>query len=905
MTERKGVHAVSAAFLDFDWGPIENGPHDLGTDLFVFVRDERLEDTGLVLGAQVKTGASRFSMPRRGPGRTIGWWYAERHKRHFDYWTSHVIPHILVLHDEQTHRSYWVHVTRDDVVDTGKGAKILVPSANTIDGSHRDSLMRVASSARRPVPFEGTAWTGGAPSRARDDLRYAILVPRLVAPHPDAFVEQLTPPQAIAMLMQARLNELSHYAERLQDVPVVHAAGDSASWSWRFFAALAQRVTKDDVEALRTPLEDAPDPAARAAAAATFSSGLIQDGRPGDALAILADALKTDGLSAVDDAWLRVQRARALVDLGEVQDAHREARAVQAIRLQAPDDVTATALQGIAAGVLFGTGAWGELKLEVVIEGADRVANWWRTETMARGTRAMTERVFKEWARDTARTIGASDEANNQLYVAALSAGHIGDHGAWRQLSSLLGRDTLVRLKRASDPQRAVDGIQTLRRAGDVEALKLAVRRLANDGPAIAVRSAGESVHLQRSTRTTLTADLEFVAVGGDLVDLATAHRAVDWIAERLDKPKSFLELQPRGGPKSVAPLIECLAGVVKSVPERGLALAQRHLAASLRDDEFVAWSKVLLEVPDGFWSEETVEPIWQLQIVQSSRLRWPFLGLRSAYDAGARETLLAATRDGSHDALAYLKQRTPLDALDRDVVHAVLPDLLRRLENIRAKAREGRASLGSADPGEDLALILGHHPDSVPMNALLDFLDDPRVARRSKGGALVALGHHVDSLTSVRARLLKIAERVSKTVSPLDDPIFDPDIAGHAGYLAGRLDPASAPARVTELARGPVRQRKWAAYLAASSPSTSAALLAFAADDHPVVRAAAASAAIDVLDDDPENRLAEAVVRNAAEDPGRLPALAVAATALTDVHEVLLSHVSAEVRSGAAAPND
>ena len=228
--ERKGIHAVSTAFLDFGWGPSENGPHDLGTDLFVFVRDERLEDTGLMLGAQVKTGASRFSKPRRERGNTIGWWYGERHKRHFDYWTSHVIPHVLVLHDEQTHQSYWVHVTRDAVVDTGKGARILVPTANTIDGSHRDSLMRVASTARRTVPFEGTAWTGAAPSRGRDELRYALLVPRLVGPHPNAFVEQLTPPQAIAMLMQARPNELSRYTEWLKDVPEVRMARDSPSW---------------------------------------------------------------------------------------------------------------------------------------------------------------------------------------------------------------------------------------------------------------------------------------------------------------------------------------------------------------------------------------------------------------------------------------------------------------------------------------------------------------------------------------------------------------------------------------------------------------------------------------------------------------------------------------------------
>ena len=547
LTERKGIHAVSTAFLDLGWGPSENGPHDLGTDLFVFVRDERLNDTGLMLGAQVKTGASRFRKPCRKAGNTIGWWYAERHKRHFDYWTSHVIPHVLVLHDEAAQQSYWVHVTRDVVHDTGKGAKILVPSANSLDRSHRDSLMRVASTARRPISLEGTAWTGATPSRPSDELRYSLLVPRLVAPHPNAFVEQLTPSQAIAMLMQARLNELTRYAERLKDVPTIHEAPESSSWIWRFFGALGQRVTRDDVSALRAPYDEAPDAAARAAAAAALSSALIQDGFARDALAIIDETLKKGGLGAVDDAWLRVQRARGLLDVGDLREAQVEAGIVQAIRVRAPDDVTATALQGVAAGVLFGTGAWAELKFGAVIEGTDRVANWWRTETMARGTRAMTLRVFTEWARDTPRIIGGSDEANDQLYVAALSAGHIGDQGAWRQLSGLLGRDTLVRLKRTSDPELAVDGIQILRRAGDVEALKLAVRRLGDDGPATAVRSAAGFVDLQRSTRTTLSADLALLEVGGDLVDLETANRAVDWIAERLDDPRSFLKRWPRG----------------------------------------------------------------------------------------------------------------------------------------------------------------------------------------------------------------------------------------------------------------------------------------------------------------------------------------------------------------------
>src|SRR5262249_37161439 len=156
-------------------------------------------------------------------------------------------------------------------------------------------------------------------------------------------------------------------------------------------------------------------------AAATLSSSLIQAGRPDEALAIVDQALAADDSWPVDDAWLRVQRARALLDRGEIDAAHREAGKVQGVRLIAPDDVTATALQGVAAGVLFGTGSWATLKMGAVIEGADRAANWWRAETVTHGATATIERVFREWTRDTSITIAATDEANNQLYAAALS----------------------------------------------------------------------------------------------------------------------------------------------------------------------------------------------------------------------------------------------------------------------------------------------------------------------------------------------------------------------------------------------------------------------------------------------------------------------------------------------------
>jgi hypothetical protein len=112
-----GVSEVSAAFERLGWGVAENSRHDLGTDLFVLARDERLFDLGLVAGVQVKTGedgSSYFREPARdSEGHLRGWWFRDRDRRHVDSWLSHVLPHLIVCDNLSTHTSYWEHVTAD------------------------------------------------------------------------------------------------------------------------------------------------------------------------------------------------------------------------------------------------------------------------------------------------------------------------------------------------------------------------------------------------------------------------------------------------------------------------------------------------------------------------------------------------------------------------------------------------------------------------------------------------------------------------------------------------------------------------------------------------------------------------------------------------------------------------
>lgn len=88
-TGSAGVAYVMGDFRNLDWGPLENHPHDLGTDLYLQVRDDRRFDRGALVTAQVKSGASHFNQVAKGEtGDITGWWYAVADAKHFEDWCS-------------------------------------------------------------------------------------------------------------------------------------------------------------------------------------------------------------------------------------------------------------------------------------------------------------------------------------------------------------------------------------------------------------------------------------------------------------------------------------------------------------------------------------------------------------------------------------------------------------------------------------------------------------------------------------------------------------------------------------------------------------------------------------------------------------------------------------------------
>ena len=389
-----GASEVTAAFERLGWGTVENTRHDVGTDLYVCARDERFFDLGLLVGVQVKTGETtgsggtrNFREVARNPGGEVaGWWFRDDDRSHIDAWLSHALPHLIVLHDLTSRTSYWEHVTSETVVPTGKGAKVLVRKANTIDAGHRDALLRVAATVRPGVTWEGSAWIGAASVPQRDLIRYALVAPRLVAPHPNLGHDRpLSPEQAIALLVQARVADLSLFAERRAEVPTLEDALVSPDWAWRFVGVLGHRVTTGDCEPLLQTVSAAPGPAERAAATVTASASLMEEGRADEAVTMLEMALDRDDAAPIDHAWLTLQHARACSEIGRLDDARARAVSVQMIRDVYPGDITATAIAGAAAVLMFNLSSWGQRDVAEVIRGTDTAVSWWHARNHVRG----------------------------------------------------------------------------------------------------------------------------------------------------------------------------------------------------------------------------------------------------------------------------------------------------------------------------------------------------------------------------------------------------------------------------------------------------------------------------------------------------------------------------------------
>lgn len=862
LTGADGQLAVERQFVGLNWGVARNPiEHDLGTDLWVMARDERLFDLGAMLGVQVKTGQSWFRSPKQdSSGQVFGWWFADSDGEHFKYWRDHNVPHILVLHDPESGKSYWVSATADRFVSTGRGSKILVPADQVIDEAHLPALLEAALGQRKPSQWEGSAFQRSEPILRPDRLRYALLTPRLIAPHPNRTVEGYEADEAIALLAKMRIRELSPSKSPYRETkaPDLEQCRASTDWEWRFYASLhAALIGGGDggIDAIQD-LIDATDarPHERAAAAAAASSLLVESGQPGIAVELLDRLIAADVCGPTDHAWLLLHRARCLAELGDLQQALELAVEVQGLRAVAPHDPAAMAIVGAAADLIFSASSWVSGNVADAVTGRDTLAAWWRTQEVAWGLQEKAREDFREWADDERGTArgGASDQTWLHLRAATLIAGFTGDHTAWRAASSMLAQRVIATAD--SETGALVPALTLLRHTGDTDSLKLAIRRLLRTGPVRAVQEAAKAIDLKSSTRTGLYADITAIRESADVLTAEEAGRHMRWAIEVLENPSALAErLHPNFA--ILDAVLAMLAEVVPVLPASDLREVLDHLIAlPVQADQAIAhgYAAVVGEIPTTAWSDDDLAAL-KNRPPDNFELERAFRIVLAAANEELRGGLKEQIANGD---LAALEAFGDVRDLDSQTAARLVAKLSEKILQEVQELRSGQSAIRTYSFAATLVLINHWHPEQANWGPVLDLL---RTARNFSSHLKRPLENLRNLSPPIPEDLAVELEEILRSVmtrppTAMTKFMGNPDVRGDAAAALETIRPSAVgDTELWDLMDGSENQRAGAAIVLGlrRQPENRNVLAALARDTSQWVRAVVANQLMGWIHDD------------------------------------------------------
>jgi hypothetical protein len=926
LTGAQGISEVRAAFEAIGWGPLENPSHDLGTDLYIQARDARRFDRGLLIGAQVKSGPSYFREPLRDEKDDVqGWWYREEDGDHFDYWITHSIPHLLVLHDFDLHRSYWAQVTGSAVQRTGTGNKIFVPAARTIDWPHLDELMTVASRQKAAPALEGTAWTPKAPDLAPGQrFRFALLAPRLVAPHRNSgYKRAIGAEEAVALVAQGRLRDLQAFGEQQTSVPEPSTeASRSPDWGWRFVGALWCWLVEHDSIALESVITTAPDPSRRTAAAIARVCVLVNEDGYEEAVALLDELINRDDAAPIDWSWQVVQRGRLRAELGDVDGARSDALAAAQALAGDADDVSGSAIAAAASWLLWQTLEWPSDKLDELVAASDTAISWWRSQTVASALTEGSERAFLAWVDDKTTRFIFEDTLVNGLFSATLGAHLSGEHGNWRALSGLLARHQLMSAHAEADVEKVAEALDDLRRSGESTALGKAARRVWLVGPLNALAEAVGRVSDKSWTTTTVGANFKLWEEAGDLLVTDQASDAAQFCLKALmaggDEPPVLERIKPRLDVGSAA--LRALSGLLPASSDETTRMVVAFVVGVPENIDGL-FATDLARVVKTFRAEALSFSECDALRDLAGRLRHTDLAtcilgqLLAAGDPQAQAVLIERSREGDLAALSELHDVT---MLDDDAVGSLLEIVEARVRMTISNARQAAYSKGVFDAGEALVVLNVVFPSVARWDALFDLLTEESVApgdKRRPCQRLTALASRLPE--DVSTRLVSVLDEIRVTPPAMPSLVSESrSVVGSVERLAlalGAYDDDAALQRLTDLAMSGWEERRDLAYaLGVGGPAVmQGTLAALAADPHADVHRAAGEAASRRLVMGIGGEVERAVVTRLAKSDGVLGADAVLSGLNSSVEPVDVSlgnligdlvqhHPSARIRSAA-----
>jgi len=909
-----GQAAVISFFNDLGWGPLPTGKHDLGTDAFVQVRADDLLDLGMMLGVQVKTGDSWFGRPAEVEGQA-GWWFAEDSDKHRSYWTDHHIPHLLVLQDESRTRRHWVRLDRTTIESTGKGIKVFVPAHQVLAEGAAEEWISLVAEARKLHSFEGASWTFNIAQVPESEWpRYALLAPRIVAPHPNqGHAHDINWAEALALAVQAEHQRWDGFAEARENVPSAAEAAKSDDVGWRFAAAVYQWMNgpTDQLEYLA----EADLPASlRVAHAVCVSSILEARGEPGEALELLG-TLQDAEHPSIEQAWIALHRGWLLYEAGDFAGADEQVNLSVAMHNSFPSGLVNSAIRSAGIVALFDMAPFMTGDVAAVVQASDTTLSWWRNHQVENALNRYLRNSFKRWSDDGSVTFSQSDSTNNDLFSAQLSARLLGNRRSERYAAYLRAIANLS-LPRGSHV-KAEDQFDALRSSGYQTDLVAALNRFRRDGPLDPLSAFMSNIRPGRSTTTSIRADLESVQVAGSYLEAENAFEWLTYLLDSFDNPNVHvsryrLHFDPRRD------LLDAVAGLrVHYRPEDEERLIRIALSLPADADQLLvrSISRCIDGVREGTIAQRAPElAVRAAELAVDSGAGRFLIDTASPYDAAARAEVSRRMIAGD---LSSIPNGFRVDELSLTEASAVAERC-----QIDMGAYVGQLNgigIGAPDPYLTLAMIAFFGPPTVreaAWNYLIEGLSETDVIHERKGAALDYLARAAGSVPASHApRLIEVATALREEPPRFSGIPFS-YLGPHAPacnrlLLALGDENEQWEQSIGEMLLGASEDRQFAVRILSARPGHELLLLALSKDsDGGAARAALHGLARRATEDPRIAKLAMRILMAAVQQGGEQAALHVGGGVLAasercaeaeQVVDALRNHQSANIRKLAA----
>lgn len=535
-----GENQVKAFFSDtFQWC-IMSKDIDFGTDLWVMpVSDEGIPSF-VVLGVQVKKGASYFRHPKKDEqGNVIGWWFGFD-ANHEASWTNGRIAHIVVLISNEG-TMYWSKIESSQVDRSSRKPKILVYKDHVLEKTDKEEIYEFACSTYEKSAFNGVVWNGLKNIKNQDRIRLAMLAPRVIAPHVNKHIDNLKGHEALASLLYGNEYGLEWYwragSGSMADVAMQKGkrkdeAWASSDWCWKAAVAFYDYLDGQGGR-LDELFSVAKSPEERAASAVMQFAFDIDNNNWSVALQHI-EAVMTYDLYPVDKAWLLVHESWAMFELGRRDEAISAGSNAVSLCLQNPDDITANGICGVAMRLLWQYDwIWGNVKssgkqvdVAAVIQSSDNPIFWW----LELGERSIAgNAVSNRWL----HSIGEAEKTHSlrrRFISLILQTAFLGDRDAWKRYCCLQAENAYAQIEDGNGERaNIVNVLEMFRRCSSKDDYRKVLRSAIQRASDSRIVEYAETVSLDESTHSTALNDLTLFQCIGDYLSADKADEVCRW----------------------------------------------------------------------------------------------------------------------------------------------------------------------------------------------------------------------------------------------------------------------------------------------------------------------------------------------------------------------------------------